>query len=73
MSDFVGSPPQEWDFSPNLFVGRVVGDGVIILSLRIIFELSFALDSQTMSFVLQVPQSLEEREVEARLQLFFAR
>ena len=49
MSDFVGSPPQEWDFSPNLFVGRVVGGGVIILSLRIIFELSFALDSQTMS------------------------
>ena len=46
MSDFVGSPPQEWDFSPNLFVGRVVGGGVIILSLRIIFELS---DSQTMS------------------------
>ena len=46
---FVGSPPQKWDFSPNLFVGRLVGDGVIILSLRIIFELSFALDSQTMS------------------------
>jgi len=49
LSDFVAPPPQEWDFSPNLFVGRVVGGGVITLSLRIIFELSFALDSQTMS------------------------